>query len=252
MTTVLHTLKKRGYEVAGAGIIILLVLAWNSTPKGRESSVRFYDSVRTTENRSDVVIVGIDDASLQALGAWPWDRSVFANLVTKLNESGAKATVFDVLFLEERKGDEALLKALEGATHTVILGAKTDGSTLLESYLVGKAHTGNVKSAIANVQPDADGKVRFYPDTHTTKDGCLYGLADAAFLDSTFGRVTLPCSLPKSHFRYPSTIAAYSLIDVLRGSVAKEQLKRVFTVQQSHHSKTVRKKAVEFLDRITN
>jgi adenylate cyclase len=225
MKKLLHILKTRGYEVIGAGIIILLILGWNVTPKGHESNVRFYDSVRTIDERDDIVIVGIDDASLQALGAWPWDRSIFANLVTKLDEAGAKVTVFDVLFLEERKGDDTLLKSLGSATHAVILGAKTDSSRLLESYLVEKAHNTNVKSAIANVQPDNDGKVRLFPSIYRTGGGCLYGLADTAFLEGTFGRVSLPCVSSQSHFRYPRNVTTYSLVDVLRGNVSKEKLK---------------------------
>ncbi|NNM11971.1 MAG: CHASE2 domain-containing protein [Pseudomonadales bacterium] len=46
----------------------------------------------------DIVIVAIDESSLDALGAWPWDRSRHARLLERLPE--ARAVVFDLLFAE--------------------------------------------------------------------------------------------------------------------------------------------------------
>ncbi|WP_020407680.1 CHASE2 domain-containing protein [Hahella ganghwensis] len=45
-------------------------------------------------------IVAIDEKSLRELGRWPWDRSVHAELITKLRQAGAKAVVFDLLLAE--------------------------------------------------------------------------------------------------------------------------------------------------------
>jgi len=39
---------------------------------------------------SDVVIVAVDDASIQQVGRWPWPRSYMAELIDKLSEAGAK------------------------------------------------------------------------------------------------------------------------------------------------------------------
>jgi adenylate cyclase len=47
-----------------------------------------------------VVIVDIDEASLKAIGQWPWPRTVVADLVTRLREAGAAAVGFDVVFAE--------------------------------------------------------------------------------------------------------------------------------------------------------
>src|SRR5262249_20644109 len=44
----------------------------------------------------EVVIVGIDEASLDEVGRWPWPRSTLAELVDRL--SGASAIGFDVVF----------------------------------------------------------------------------------------------------------------------------------------------------------
>ncbi len=49
---------------------------------------------------SRVAVVAVDEASLTALGQWPWPRDVIARLVTRLHEAGASAIAFDILFPE--------------------------------------------------------------------------------------------------------------------------------------------------------
>jgi adenylate cyclase len=50
--------------------------------------------------QSPVVIVDIDDASLNQIGQWPWPRSILAQMVDRLNAAGAAAIGFDVVFPE--------------------------------------------------------------------------------------------------------------------------------------------------------
>jgi len=50
---------------------------------------------------STVVIVTIDDKSLTKIGKWPWKRSVFADLVSVLTQSGAKVIGFDIYFQKD-------------------------------------------------------------------------------------------------------------------------------------------------------
>lgn len=47
-----------------------------------------------------VVIVDIDDASLERVGQWPWSRDVLADLVRRLHAMGAAVIVFDMVFAE--------------------------------------------------------------------------------------------------------------------------------------------------------
>mgnify|MGYP000135370944 CR=1 FL=1 len=52
------------------------------------------------ETNDLVVFVDIDEASLKAIGQFPWPRSVFAELVRNMSEDGSAAIAFDVLFTE--------------------------------------------------------------------------------------------------------------------------------------------------------
>jgi len=63
-----------------------------------------------------VVIAGIESKGIEAYGRWPWPRSVFAQLLIRLKESGAKTIVFDLLFPEPEENRVA--QAIESLTKT--------------------------------------------------------------------------------------------------------------------------------------
>ncbi|MGE0584052.1 MAG: CHASE2 domain-containing protein [Flavobacteriaceae bacterium] len=75
-----------------------------------------------------VRIVDIDDASLAAIGQWPWPRTKLAELVEKLNAYGAAVIGFDVMFSEADRysparllEDPAVAGLLEGPRDTAAL-----------------------------------------------------------------------------------------------------------------------------------
>ncbi|MBN9028118.1 MAG: CHASE2 domain-containing protein, partial [Rhizobiales bacterium] len=60
-----------------------------------------------------VLIVDIDEASLKAVGQWPWPRTVLADLARKLAEAGAASIAFDVLFSEpDQSSPEEVVRRL--------------------------------------------------------------------------------------------------------------------------------------------
>ena len=74
-----------------------------------------YDNVLSAASRpppDDIVIVGIDNASLQALGHWPWPRRLHADLLNRLAQARPRAVGYDVLFIEPTADDEALAAAV--------------------------------------------------------------------------------------------------------------------------------------------
>jgi len=59
-----------------------------------------------------VLIVDIDEQSLQQVGQWPWPRTILAQLVDKLREAGAAVVAFDVLFSEPDRTSPTMLLSL--------------------------------------------------------------------------------------------------------------------------------------------
>jgi len=64
----------------------------------------------------DVVIVGIDDTSLEVLGRWPWPRSFHATFVQILNRFAPRCVIFDILFPErDTENDEVFAGIIKSA-----------------------------------------------------------------------------------------------------------------------------------------
>jgi len=107
----------------------------------------FRDAVERKARRAkvhdDFVFLGIDEASklldqvseeevlaspaLQKMRqAYPWPRSVWAQLIDQLCNAGARLIVFDMVFDQEREGDDAFAAALERHRDRVVIGAKVE------------------------------------------------------------------------------------------------------------------------------
>lgn len=55
----------------------------------------------------DVVVVAIDEASLQRYGRWPWSRDTQAQLIERLTNAQARAVGYDILLSETERTDPA-------------------------------------------------------------------------------------------------------------------------------------------------
>ncbi|WP_089957856.1 CHASE2 domain-containing protein [Limnohabitans sp. 2KL-3] len=67
-----------------------------------------------------VVVVDIDEKSVQQLGAWPWPRDRVAQLLTALDAQGVNLKVVDILFDGPQGQDPVLAKALQQGAPSVM------------------------------------------------------------------------------------------------------------------------------------
>ena len=73
-------------------------------------------SVIQHEASDEIVIIAIDETSLNSIGRWPWPRRIHADLINKLTEHQAKAVLIDVIFSEptpNSQDDLLLAKAIK-------------------------------------------------------------------------------------------------------------------------------------------
>ena len=66
-----------------------------------------------------VVVVDIDEKSVQALGPWPWSRQTLAGLVDGLNHYNVGLKLYDIVLPDSKQGDAQLLQALGGGAPNV-------------------------------------------------------------------------------------------------------------------------------------
>ncbi len=82
----------------------------------------FYQSLKPRPyEQTPVRIIDFDDTTLEKYGQWPWPRTLIAELITKLKESGAKVIAFDILFSEkDRSSPEMMLALWEKASPSLL------------------------------------------------------------------------------------------------------------------------------------
>jgi CHASE2 domain-containing sensor protein len=142
--------------------VIVACTAWRMTTSVDRLVYDHLLSFRPITPSRDIVVVTIDDASIAALGRWPWPRSTHARLLDTIAKSHPAATIYDVLFTEPAEGDDALAKALAtNPTYLAILLSPATGEGKREvvrpvAQLAGAAAgLGHI-----NLEVDGDGIVR--------------------------------------------------------------------------------------------
>ena len=127
----------------------------------------------STRNTSDsIIIVGIDERSINEIGSWPWPRLFMAEAIKNISEMGAAAIGVNVLY--DTIGavpeyDEALLEAAMGTDRLVlggmgIISPFQDAANLLEIEYYVLPFDGLAEAAtigFLNIIPDvSDGVLR--------------------------------------------------------------------------------------------
>ncbi|WP_353153635.1 CHASE2 domain-containing protein [Pollutimonas bauzanensis] len=156
----------------------------------------FYDKTLSaavqSSNTDKIVIVAIDDGSINQLGYWPWRRIVHAQLLDRLHE--AKVVGVDLVFNEINpaypEDDTILAEAIHRHGNVVLplVVEKGNHNTLAPLPLLANAAE---RLGYINIYPDEDGVIR-----------------------SLVPQQTLASGLHVEHFVTAITRAANNLVDV--------------------------------------
>jgi CHASE2 domain-containing sensor protein/signal transduction histidine kinase len=149
--------------LACLGIAVIVAgAAWRMTTSVDRLVYDHLLSFRPLAPSPDIVVVTIDNASIAALGRWPWPRSTHAKLLETIAAAQPAAVVYDILFTEPAAGDEALASALDlSPTYLPILlsavatGGRRGVVTPVAQLASAAAGLGHI-----NLEVDGDGIVR--------------------------------------------------------------------------------------------
>jgi len=105
-----HLNKFFKYLIVTSLISTTIVLSYLYIPKTLESldnRLRDYMFiVRGEEPQSqNVVIIDIDDKSLEQIGQWPWSRNTVSQMLVNLTQAGIGLIAFDIVFAEEDRSN---------------------------------------------------------------------------------------------------------------------------------------------------
>lgn len=149
--------KQRGGVVVGCAILLLIIGAYTGGVF-RHVSQQLGDLFITPRTPPlPVIIAEIDEESIQAIGQWPWRRSVFAQVVEALQD--AQVIGIDVALKDASRYDQTddgtLSTALRLSKPPVVLVSQLDEGAIQKPMFASVASTG-----YANISIDSDGVVR--------------------------------------------------------------------------------------------
>lgn len=164
--------------VASLILVLLCLLGYSLAPLAHADALVFdlFFRLRGAQPTDpSIVIVDIDEESLQALGRWPWPRRTVAELIRVLKDAGAAAIIPDMVFPEpSTPEDDAQLAAAIAEAKRLYLPVTEERVSgkpawlrslpLFEEAAAGGGHM--------VLRPDPDGIVRSV-ETHRSVGGEL-------------------------------------------------------------------------------
>ena len=147
-----------------AGSAAYLLGAW---PSLENASVDLRFSLRPAKRPSDVMLVAVDDTTLNALQQrWPFPRSLDAHAVEVLHADHARTIVYDVQFTQPtvEREDLALYDAIAHAGN-VVLATTEIGAGGASNVLGGEANlaAAHARAAASSVAPNSSNVIQRYP-----------------------------------------------------------------------------------------
>ena len=216
------------------------------TVSGMDNAI---SGIRLRDNASsapEIIIIAIDEKSINQLGNYPWKRSVHADLINKITAGGAAVFAPDMLFTEqsEPSEDDCLVKAIKESNRVIIpvnanfeyggsTGTTDDGVLKVNRFIYPIPE---IKSAAAGL-----GHINAFPENY---NGILrraltdiYSITDnetiPCFASSIYTQYTgKPAPIPKNHSNRPfihflgppgsGVIEVVSYSDVITGIIPPE------------------------------
>ncbi|TWF47537.1 EAL domain-containing protein [Neorhizobium alkalisoli] len=169
------------------GAIVSFSLAGYAFPIGKALDKALLDwrfSAAPREASGKIVYLAIDKQTLDAVGTWPWPRTIYASIIDRLVRANAADIFFDIDFSTPSNpdADRRLAQALGDAGGGVILpvfkqhliaGDQTSALSTRPIPILAE----NAWLASANVVLDEDGSIRHFSLGDVTKDGPTQSVA---------------------------------------------------------------------------
>lgn len=169
----------RTMAIIVVGIVLVMLVTWFVPALTLASQNVLYRLRGPIDPSTGIVILAIDDRSLQQIGPWPWRREVMAKVLDRLTSASPRVIGLDIIYSEGPEhiegadasgtadtGDLLLAKSISENRHVVlpmqlyVAGSSTKGEVIewlrpARIFAEGAAATGHV-----HVAPGVDGMVR--------------------------------------------------------------------------------------------
>ncbi|WP_017654732.1 diguanylate cyclase domain-containing protein [Fortiea contorta] len=210
---------------AVAALVVLSLLQLNIlNPLERLAYIALFKLRSEIPWNQQVVVIGIDDASVTKLGRFPWTRKHYATLLKNLSVAKPNMVVFDVIFSETTPEDTQLAQAM--SRHgLVVLAQAWDAkrkplvsTPTLQAAAIASGH-------IAKYQ-DPDGITRYIAPS--LQGIPALGIAAGDVYATTWDHVHTPDFGAPLWINYPGAARGaplYSFVDILEGKIPAQTFK---------------------------
>ncbi|MGP1386241.1 MAG: CHASE2 domain-containing protein [Thainema sp.] len=168
-----------------------------------------------------LVLIEIDDRSLQQLGRFPWSRSRYASLLNQLSASQSSVVVFNLLWSEPSSDDAALAAAID--QHGRIVLSQAWAATSEQLSPVPLLAEGAIAIGHIQQQKSSDGIVRTLLPYIDGEPALSVAAVQAYSLVAE--SIPLPTADDPVWINWPAasrTLPTYSFVDVYQGLVPPE------------------------------
>lgn len=226
-----HPMTKKISSVIPVLVAILFLGVLHFSNLSTILELKSLDFFRTPHKpHPDIVILAIDNKSLEEIGRWPWNRSIHAELLTSLASYEPELVAYDVTFsdVSEPQADEALVKSLTEVPYPVVLTSQAlyrkneQAPFSVLSPLRQFTTSPNITVGSANIFLSEDGLARIFPKPiiFENKEHLPFSFTISKLLNAP-----RPPDNAQINFAGPSrTFKTISVVDVLNKRIDKEIL----------------------------
>lgn len=224
--------------IISIGICLLFSLGFFTSWRNKFTDKLFIQSNPSKE----IIIVAIDNNSLQKLGRWPWDRKIQADLINKISEQKPQVIGFDVNFPEKssEEADAKLAQSIAIAGNVILpieAELKVEKNKIVADFFltpIEKIKNSAINLGITNTPPDQDNIFRKLPTIVYDKNGQKYSafatvIADFYIKSKGFYLPIIPTDKKErmiiNYVGKPGTFTTISAVDVISGKIKATLLK---------------------------
>ena len=157
----MEKIEKKGFFTNYIDIFIAIIAAVLGVLLGifgllERLDLSLYDTLLkyTSEPRTkeDIVLIDIDDRSLNEIGEWPWSRDVLANVLLRLKEFESSCAIFDIEFVSPSA--PVISKDIDSVVQDTFIGGEESLASLVQ-YFASAIESGDL-SAKDSVEASVD------------------------------------------------------------------------------------------------
>lgn len=104
---------------------------------------------KKNDSKSSVVVVDIDEKSLESLGQWPWSRVILAQLISQINSAKPSSIGIDIIFPEKDKTSPIAIKEFYKNFFSLDIDIEKLPSNLIDNDLIFSNVLKDTKVALA-------------------------------------------------------------------------------------------------------